>query len=401
MKDKLRFKGLYFLHGIYHEMESFEENYYLINQNTRNDNDYLILFKEKIDDVDDFTSYYIPCNLFDDENNDLIEGKYVLYDGKMLYNADNHPIVAMNNDYIRYLISDIENHEYIKHPIMLSEHISDVSSYHINVGHGNCSIIVFKNGSKWQMWMIDSSAVDFLTHKNYYCNIKQCLNDINSEYGIKYISKLLITHLHFDHYNAIEELIKDNYINSSTEVWMNIYYPCKSRKFSSTLRALISAKVRFIIPTKDESNDHINIFYPQINFDDTHYPPKKKVNNSSVVYQIILNGKSILFTGDLETEGWDKISDCAPYLNKTDYYCISHHGSLNGHIRNGCKYKTFEKMSLADCNNSKVQILMGRNHAYNGIYSPRVLHDFEHIEKTENASHYILIDWSTDSVKYL
>ena len=71
MKDKLRFKGLYFLHGIYHEMESFEENYYLINQNTRNDNDYLILFKEKIDDVDDFTSYYIPCNLFDDENNDF------------------------------------------------------------------------------------------------------------------------------------------------------------------------------------------------------------------------------------------------------------------------------------------------------------------------------------------
>lgn len=230
---------------------------------------------------------------------------------------------------------------------------------------------------------------------------KKCLNDIKLQYGIKHISKLLITHLHFDHYNAIEFLVTDNYINSETEVWMNIYYPCESRKFSLTLRSLINENVRFIIPTKDKSNDYINIFYPQINFDDTHYPPKKKVNNSSVVYQIILNGKSILFTGDLETEGWDKISDCAPYLKETNYYCISHHGSLNGHIRSGCKYMNIDEMTLADCNNSKIQILMGRNHAYKGIYNPRVLNDFESVEKTEDAKHYIMIDWSSDVIKYL
>lgn len=172
MKDKLYFKGLYFVHSNYHEMESFEDNYYLINQNNWGKNDYLILFKEKLDDLDNFTSYYIPRNLFDDASDVLIEGKYVLYSDKSFYNADNHPIVAMNNDYIRYLISSIENNQLISHPIMPSGHISDVRSYHINVGHGNCSIIVFRNGLQWQMWMIDSSAVDFINHRNYYCNIK-------------------------------------------------------------------------------------------------------------------------------------------------------------------------------------------------------------------------------------
>ena len=57
-----------------------------------------------------------------------------------------------------------------------------------------------------------------------------------------------------------------------------------------------------------------------------------------------------------------------------------------------------DEMTLADCNNSKVQILMGRNHAYSGIYSPRVLKDFKSIEKTEDAKHYIMIDWNTDFV---
>ena len=405
MKDKLRFKGLYFVHSIYQEIESSEDNNYFINHNNSNNNDHLILFKEKLDDLDDFASYYISRNQLNDkniidENNVLIEGKYVLYKDNRFYNADNHPVVAMNNDYIRYLISNIENNVFFNHPIMPSGHISDVRSYHINVGHGNCSIIVFRNDFQWQMWMIDSSAVDFINHKNYYCNIKKCLNDIKLQYNIKHISKLLITHLHFDHYNAIEKLVTDSYINSNTEVWMNIYYPCKSRKFSSTLRALINANVRFIIPTKEISNDYINIFYPQTNFDETHYPPKKKINNSSVVYQIILNGKRILFTGDLETEGWDEISDCAPYLKETNYYCISHHGSLNGHIRSGCKYMNIDEMTLADCNNSKIQILMGRNHAYNGIYSPRVLNDFKRIKKTEDAQHYIMIDWSNDDVEY-
>ena len=183
MKNKLRFKGLYFVNSIYQEIESSEDNNYFINHNNSNNNDYLILFKEKLDNLDDFASYYISRNQLNDkniidENNVLIEGKYVLYKDKRFYNADNHPVVAMNNDYIRYLISNIENNEFFNHPIMPSGHISNVRSYHINVGHGNCSIIVFNNDSRWQMLMIDSSAFDFINRLDYYSNIKECLNEI-------------------------------------------------------------------------------------------------------------------------------------------------------------------------------------------------------------------------------
>ena len=44
----------------------------------------------------------------------------------------------------------------------------------------------------------------------------------------------------------------------------------------------------------------------------------------------------MLFTGDIETEGWAYVSTCMPNLCKTTYYCISHHGSITGHIRSNC-----------------------------------------------------------------
>lgn len=35
-----------------------------------------------------------------------------------------------------------------------------VTSYHINVGHGNCSIVLIEAGSFYQIWMVDCSIID-------------------------------------------------------------------------------------------------------------------------------------------------------------------------------------------------------------------------------------------------
>ena len=54
-------------------------------------------------------------------------------------------------------------------------------------------------------------------------------------------------------------------------------------------------------------------------------------------------------------------------------------------------------MTLADCaDSSKKQVLMGRDHAYKGIFSQSVISDFNHILKTEDAKHYIEVDWHND-----
>lgn len=55
--------------------------------------------------------------------------------------------------------------------------------------------------------------------------------------------------------------------------------------------------------------------------------------------------------------------------------------------------------SLADCADStRVQVLMGRDGAYRGVYSRKVLGDFKKIEKTEEAQKYFSLDWETSKV---
>lgn len=116
----------------------------------------------------------------------------------------------------------------------------------------------------------------------------------------------------------------------------------------------------------------------------------------------------MLFSGDIETEGWDNVDTytCYPCIKKSDYYCISHHGSVNGHLCNICRYtglpvRTREVWKCA--HNSKIQILMGRGKAFPGIFSQRVLDSFGkcgNLCKTEDAINYINLNWETDLSEY-
>ena len=109
---------------------------------------------------------------------------------------------------------------------------------------------------------------------------------------------------------------------------------------------------------------------------------------------------SMLFTGDIETEGWENVSTCMPNLCKSTYYCISHHGSITGHIRSNCMPANCCITTLADCADStRLQVLMGRDGAYKGVYSRKVLGDFKNIEKTEEAQKYLSLDWKTGKVR--
>ena len=86
------------------------------------------------------------------------------------------------------------------------------------------------------------------------------------------------------------------------------------------------------------------------------------------------------------------IEGCKKCLGDIDYYCISHHGSINGHLWN-CKLMN-GLIPLTKCIDSKMQILMGRDTAYRGIYSRQVLGDFDNAQVVEKANTYIKIDWS-------
>lgn len=103
----------------------------------------------------------------------------------------------------------------------------------------------------------------------------------------------------------------------------------------------------------------------------------------------------MLFTGDMEIEGWEQVGRCYPYFNYSTYYCISHHGSITGHIRNNCIHIGRRITSVAECaKTTRLQVLMGRNGAYKGVFSQIVISDFSNVQKTEDPDHYIEIKWS-------
>lgn len=395
LKQKLSHKGLYYVHSKYSFNAQNDDTY----GNSNEDEEYLILFSDKSLDGDIFSTYFIPSRAYviDENQGEITEGSYVSYKNKMLQNADADETVIQWKKELDDIRSSIIGQFTDIEPRGCSGVVSNVFSYHINVGHGNCSIIVFKEGSHFKMWMVDCSSYDFTSGKHYYLNIKKCLKDIEKQYGVKTISKLFVTHLHFDHYNAVNKLVEKGFINTDTEVWMNIKYPKHSRRVADMLKCLRDAHVRFIDPTTSINTDHIQVLYPTIAFDESFLPPKNKINNSSIVLKFTLDGKSILFPGDIETDGWDKIDCCRNCLKDIDYYCISHHGSINGHLRR-CD-RTNGLVPLSKCIYSKIQILMGRDTAYNGIYNDQVLNDFVNIEVVEDANTYIKIDWSKNKAK--
>lgn len=379
-------KGLYFVHGSYisdHNRRDISNRY----------RDQMILVQDSFDSIYDINTYDV--NLREMGINEAFpQGEYIYYDGKRFRSAEDDPTAIIHSELNRQLresslFSEPEKQED-------SDTVSDVYSYHVNIGHGNCSIIVFKDNHKHYMWMVDCSVFDMINRQNYCRNLDLCLDDIKNVFGITRISKLLVTHLHYDHINGIQHLINAGWIDKDTEVWMNIKYPWPQATNNRLLLRLNALSVKFVDPICRNSTVHLRILYPARSFDKTYQAPKNNINNASIVYQICFNGQKMLFPGDIETEGWDDVKNCFPHLAESTFYCISHHGSITGHLRNGCSNKNASIKNLADCgSNTKVQILMGRNQAYRGIFSKKVLNDFKNIVKTEDAEHYIKLKWDT------
>lgn len=381
-------KGLYFVHGYY--MGSSREQD--INDLYR---DQMILLKDSIDDIYNIDAYDINLREMRIQNQ-IPQGEFVYYNGESFQTAEDDPTTIMYTELNKQLINSIGYENYGNQPEEILKYISDVYSYHVNVGHGNCSIIVFCKDGKYNIWMIDCSVFDFTEKHNYRSNLNACMDYIRKNFRVGKISKLLITHLHYDHINGIEHLIKNGWIDGSTEVWMNTQYPWKQPAYNRILLQLKALGVKFIDPVVGNSTQHINILYPNISFNKKNKAPKDNINNASVLYQICLDGKSMLFTGDIETEGWETVSTCKPYLCDSTYYCISHHGSITGHHRNNCIPAGRIITTLADCADlTELQVLMGRDGAYKGVFSKKVTSAFSNIIKTEDAAHYIEIEWSS------
>ncbi|MBR4908998.1 MAG: MBL fold metallo-hydrolase [Acidaminococcaceae bacterium] len=292
--------------------------------------------------------------------------------------------------------------------------VSGVRSYHINVGHGNTSIIAFRFNDGTHLWMIDCAGIEIGTWKKYEDNITACFEHIKKAYNMSAepkIDKLLITHPHYDHISSAAKLITKNKLVPGAEIWLNRKFSFPSGCYKNFLQIIKANenKLRLIEPLRKNSTANIRVWYPDFIIKGTKSEtvgraPDGKVNNASVVYNIHLGGKSMVFPGDIETAGWNLITDCKPCDGKADYYCVSHHGSLTGHLRTVCPVSR-NISDIACCtNNMSKAILMGRDGVYNGIihqevrkcFGPRlsITTDMNGTSETK----FLELDWAAGSV---
>lgn len=291
--------------------------------------------------------------------------------------------------------------------------VSEVCSYHVNVGHGNTSIIAFKNNGMCRLWMIDCAYKEIKTWHSYRDNIDACFEHIKNKYDLQEIKieKLLITHLHYDHISTVTQLMQEQYFADNFEVWLNNIFACSTKTYLDMVNELgkyakqPGKECKIIDPVVSSSQRAIKVLYPQTSYTGTRLKtanraPDGKINNASSVFQINLAGHSMIFPGDIENKGWAEVKNYRYRIAIPDYYCLSHHGSINGHDPTvWCLPKCALFDDIMCCYGMKKAILMGRDKAYSGIFSLEVTNYFKPILNiTEEVHSFLELEWENEKI---
>ena len=358
------------------------------------------------------------------------EGWYVFCDDNKQFSYGNTTAFARNafNEYKRLLDITLKEHltEEAREDVRLLSSLKKqqnvtVISYHVNVHHGNCSVILLQYGGKYEVWMVDCSLSEKGSGNLFACNLEAAFEEIRKRLGMQegdalHIRRFFLTHLHADHYAGVEYLVNQGYIDNHTLCYWNIYYHIAGSKYLNTWQTLINANVKFIEPVSRNGRCAFEFLHPECRIYRSKgttvgkVKPSRvvgKVNNSSTVIKFSLGGKSMAFPGDLERGGFDKMTKkktCSPQLCGINFYAISHHGSLNGHPDIAClnpdPHHPSRPLDCISIRNSKA-ILMGRDGAYLGIYSPDVTSYWggrNALVKTEDAPHFVELEWGSGNV---
>lgn len=334
-------------------------------------------------------------------------------------NLDDGQIINANGSYVakHYIYqNNIFRHNLIRNSTDYSDDnilSDDIFSYHINVGHGNCSFVIDKTTNV--IIAIDCSNYDYTQRKRYQNNIDLCIDHIIMANNLRdfKITYFVLTHPHFDHYSGINELINKRIINNNTTFYLNAYYSMPSPLYNRTIQNIYNLGCKIIEPTSYNASNRIDIIYPHERMVKTnntvhnHLNPivDSNPNNASIVAKINGKSRSFTFTGDIETDGWDRVINCMPHIKCTNFIANSHHGSINGHLRSKCS-KRINLNNISNCVlHNTTPIIMGRSGAYPGIPASKVIADFPNVIFSEKdnkgyLSKFVEIEWQTGIAKW-
>lgn len=408
---------------------------------------YITLISTDADEEGSFIPYTIPFNTMpmvraEDGLREVRENTYV-YLSK--YNPD-EPVVFEDRNTspyaeqqfsemaeLRQLLDEAYSNatdELTEEEFLILTHPTEIYSYHVNVGHGNCSLILVKSGYKHILWMVDASTmegVNFMAPKtDHSSSLHQCLEEIaqrvDAQISQLHINRFFLTHPHYDHFNGVFYLHKIGLLDKDTVYYINYYYDCSCEPYKNYLQYLYKNKYKIIEPT--EWNCIASIMYilhPERRIFRTDkllpssnrpYRVVENVNNASVVYCFCIGDRTMIFPGDLQHEGFDAMTkdrSCCYRRYFPDYYAISHHGSGNGHPQQRCMSHHRPLYPLRCLTSSlKKAVLMGRDGAYSKIFDSKVTAYFSNkgelvstdMRRGKASLHYLRLNWLSGYVDY-
>lgn len=154
-----------------------------------------------------------------------------------------------------------------------------------------------------------------------------------------HVSAWLITHPHGDHVGALYKILQDEAAGNPSGITIDgIYYSFADRNWYSlhdkdevtmahsiigTFEGLPQSMLHTVSKGQTIQVDDVTILV----MNDRYELGSDKGNNAGIVYKVYVNGKSILFLGDMAEEGGNRLlADVGPELLKSDIVQMAHHG---------------------------------------------------------------------------
>lgn len=216
-----------------------------------------------------------------------------------------------------------------------STHPDEIGVAFLEVGQGDCSVVKLPNG---EIMVIDCNT------ENANVNIVDFLRKT----GIKKIDYLVITHPHYDHTSGMKEISQNFEIK---EVWISDFEPNKEKmseesykkyvEYKTVIESLEKKGTVVVKPTskrepyKVMNNTKIYCYGPSASPSES---TEEDIHANSMVLKLEHGKSSILFVGDINNKGWERLKNYYGNDLKSTIFHASHHGSESGCDKEAMEY---------------------------------------------------------------
>ncbi len=200
---------------------------------------------------------------------------------------------------------------------------TDLRVSFIDVGQGNSALIQFPGKERM---LIDGGGFrsgTFDTGKNVVAPFLY-------RNKILHIDYLVLTHPHPDHLNGLRFIASEF---SPKEFWAN-GDPSESPEYKELINIVKSQNIKILnpedlMPVRTVSGVNLEFYHPsRIYLEESGLMgDNRSVNNRSLVFKTVYKDRSILFTGDIETDAEQFLVNNEQGRLKSDVLQVPHHGS--------------------------------------------------------------------------